>query len=228
MTETTAVGLSEVVAAVTAAESSYACQEPAAITQQSLESILSNELNRLSLQDREAMNEEIHGVHTLAVSETPDYVTAKLDEMERVLQMQFQQNQDNSAAHSDSIPRNDNTLSPGEAYREALLLGSQYIHDTNFRIMFLRADLFDPIKAAVRFVDFLQLIRDSLGQDALVNIPWTLKMFRPDELKVLKAGAIQILHGRDRAGRRVVGVVDELSGNNALTNVRVCDTAVRC
>jgi hypothetical protein len=226
--------------------------EPAALTEDNMDSILARELRQLSLQDREAMNEEIHGVHTLAVRETPDFVAATLEEMELILQTQFQQplhpkqqlqqrlpnitgsggtddtNRDVNQRSGGPIHNHDtnkydynqnNTW--GEAYREALILNSKYVHDTDLRTAFLRAELFDPIKATARFVNFLQLLRDYLGSESLVNKPWTLKLFEPDELKILKNGAFQQLAGRDRAGRRIHAVVDDYGPNtNVLTIVR--------
>ncbi len=184
--------------------------EPAPLTEDTMDSILSRELHQLSLEDREAINEEIHGVRNLAVPETPSFVWEKLEEMERaLLRIQHPWNRQ----HMD-----DSGTFAGNAYTEALLLGSRYIHDSNFRLMFLRADLFDAPRAALRLVTFLQLLRDYLGPEALVRKPWTLQMFGPDDLKVLKSGIFQIFPGRDRAGRRVHGVMDD-SGGATLLNI---------
>jgi hypothetical protein len=198
--------------------------EPAPLTEDTMDSILGRELHQLSLQDREAINEEIHGVHTLAVPETPDFVGRRLEEMEQALLLMHRQQhqQDLAVGGGDTVGGHGRTTvstDTGKAYREALLLGSQYVHDQNFRLMFLRADLFDATKAALRLVNFLQIVRDYLGPEALVNKPWTLKLFGPDEHRALRWGVYQIFPGRDRAGRRVHGVMDDYGEATVLTIV---------
>jgi hypothetical protein len=186
--------------------------EPDSLTENTMDSILARELHQLSLEDREAINEEIHGVRTLAVPETSGFVSEKLEEMERsLLQIRHRQ-------HIASDDDNGGKV-VGDAYREALLLGSRYIHDPNLRLMFLRANFFDASRAALRLVTFLQLLRDNLGPEALVNIPWTLQMFGTHDLKALKSGVFQIFPGRDRAGRRVHGIMDDPGEAKLLTIV---------
>ena len=53
---------------------------------QSFDDFLSRELLKLSLQDRNAINEEIHGVRCLALSETPLLLETGLKEFEEALQ----------------------------------------------------------------------------------------------------------------------------------------------
>lgn len=164
--------------------------------------LLANELRQLALEEREAMCEEIHGVNTLAVPETPELLAERLAEMEEAL-----------------CGCGTTTTGGGDAYGEALMLGSQYVHDPALRLMFLRAERFNATKAALRLVNFLQLIRDYLGPEYLVRRPWLLSSFTPDELKVLKRGSFQLFPGRDRSGRRISGVVGNDVGDR-ITQVR--------
>ena len=53
---------------------------------QSIDDLLSSELLKLSLQDRNAINEEIHGVRCLALPETPALLETGLKEFEEALQ----------------------------------------------------------------------------------------------------------------------------------------------
>ncbi len=166
-------------------------------------SLLARELHQLSLEDREAINEEIHGVRTLAVPETPSFVREKLEEMERALQQKLH------PRHWQRMAMDGSGTVANDAYREALLLGSRYIHDPNLRLMFLRAELFDASRAALRLVKFLQILWDYLGPEALVNKPWTLKMFGHDDLQAFRSGVFQIFPGRDQAGRRVHSFMED-------------------
>jgi hypothetical protein len=150
----------------------------------------------------------------LAVPETPSFVQKKLEEMERALLLLLRRPQDRQQMAMDG-----GGTDTGEAYREAQLLGSRYIHDPNLRLMFLRAELFDASRAALRLVKFLQILRDYLGPEALVNKPWTLKMFGPDDLRALKSGVYQIFPGRDQAGRRVHSIMDDSGDLPILTIV---------
>jgi hypothetical protein len=195
--------------------------EPASLTEDTMDSILARELHQLSLEDREAINEEIHGVHTLAVPETPNFVWEKLEEMERALLLM--QHPRHRQHHMGGDGRG---AVAGDAYREAMLLGSQYIHDPNLRLMFLRADLFNASRAAARLVKFLQLLRDYLGPEALVHKPWTLRIFGPDDLTALKCGVFQIFPGRDQAGRRVHGIMED-SGDATILTIVSCKLIMR-
>jgi hypothetical protein len=177
-----------------------------------IDKILALELNQLSLKDREALNDEIHGVNFLAVPETPEFVAGKLHEMDCLLRTAHQP----SSANMTSKP-----LAIRNAYEEALLLGSQYIHDSTFRIMFLRSDLFDVNKAACRMLRFLQLLRDYFGPRALLQLPFaSLNDLTAEEIQILKQGAFRLLPGRDGAGRLMVGFVSDFGDFPLASKVR--------
>ena len=44
-----------------------------------IETVLTHELMKMSVQDRELIQEEIHGVRSLAVEETPEFLEQSLD-----------------------------------------------------------------------------------------------------------------------------------------------------
>jgi hypothetical protein len=180
---------------------------------QNIDKILAMELNRLSLQDREAMNEEIHGVNFLAVPETPEVVADKLYDLDQLLKTEYQ------PSTSMTAQPHQGPVAYRNAYEEAHLLGSQYIHEPEFRIMFLRADFFDVGKAARRMVGFLQLIRDYLGVKSLLRLPFlSLNDLTADEIHDLKRGPFFLFPGRDGAGRRVSGFVGD-TGNLPLASM---------
>ena len=81
-----------------------------------------------------------------------------------------------------------------------------YIHtDDDFRLMFLRRDVFDAQKAAVRMSKYLDLIRWAFGEDILQRQMSLADLDSAGE-RHLKSGAQQVLPGMDRSGRRIVGV----------------------
>jgi hypothetical protein len=53
-----------------------------AVVPDSVDALLVQELNRMSFQEREGISEEMHGVHCMAVQETPEFVKEKLDALD--------------------------------------------------------------------------------------------------------------------------------------------------
>jgi len=70
--------------------------------------------------------------------------------------------------------------------------------------MFLRCDLLDSKKAARRLCDYADLMLEIFGDFALQRRP-CLTDLTDLELRILEAGGYQVLPGRDRAGRRILG-----------------------
>lgn len=77
------------------------------------------------------------------------------------------------------------------------------MNERNFRLRFLRAELFDAKKAATRLSKFLETGLEFFGSQVLVR-PVRLSDFSRKEMKVFNIGRIQLLPYRDRSGRRVV------------------------
>ena len=96
---------------------------------QDMEHMLSKELHQLSFNDRNAIQEEIHGVRNAAPEETPEGMEEGLAQLQQELQ---------------AIPPNQKA-----AYTKACLSPQSYVHDRSFLLKFLRADLYD-CKAAAR------------------------------------------------------------------------------
>ena len=102
---------------------------------------------------------------------------------------------------NDHIPERDK-----KAYLASQRLGESiptYVNTDDFRLRFLRADLFDIHKAARSIVKFLDMVEATFGPYALERPP-QLDDFDKDELKMIKKGFIQFLPYRDRSGRRVM------------------------
>jgi hypothetical protein len=148
-----------------------------------VDTLLSKELLRLSLKDRNAIQEEIHGVHCLAPEETPGL----LEEALRKLALELEK------------------LPPDEtkAYQQSQRLPSTYVNTVDFRLRFLRCELLDAKKAAKRMTFFLNTALEFFGECALER-PIRLSDFKKEELKYCRKGRYQWLPFRDRSGRRAV------------------------
>lgn len=94
-------------------------------------------------------------------------------------------------------------ISDKPAYDLALRLAPDYVNDSKFRLMFLRAEDFNTDAAAVRMTNHfnckLELFgEDKLGRDIL------LSDLSDDDLESFKAGGMQALSHCDMAQRTVV------------------------
>jgi hypothetical protein len=178
---------------------------------------------QMSLQQREDINEEIHGVRSLAVPETAELSSQSLVSMDQAIntqiqQLQLQRQPQHPASSSSSYSSIESTLSTQlPAYLESHRMRIIQFNQPEFRLKFLRAALFDPSVAAAKFLGFLQLVRDVLGLEALLKFPtFSLNQFAFDEHALLREGRFQLLPGRDRAGRRIVGIFDDLGSSRSL------------
>jgi len=151
--------------------------------------IFAKALTDLSLNDRTAIEDEIHGVSCMAIEETPHLLEHSLIDFESEL----------------------HKINPKPAYDRAqqLLLESYressrcYINEKNFRLRFLRCELFDVRKAAKRFIRYLDFIAEVYGEYALQR-PICMDDFNREEMSFLKKGECQLLPYRDRSGRKII------------------------
>jgi hypothetical protein len=180
---------------------------PAAASTPLKESKVTRELMRMSFANRNAVNEEIHGVHSMALTETSELIAGSLASMEQAVAINVQVTQQ-------ELFSQQSTVIP--AYVEAQRFRAPYIHQLDFRIKFLRAALFDPNKAAERLVGFSQLVRDILGAEALIKVPIQLSHLAFDEHSLLREANFQILPGRDRSGRRIMGIFEDFGPRRPL------------
>jgi len=154
--------------------------------------LLSKELLRLSVEDRNGIQEEIHGVRCLAPEETPHLIKTSL------CQLAFELD-------------NDECIPPSQkrAYLKSQQLQRQqqqqtYVNGVEFRLRFLRCELFDAKKAAKKMVEFLNYALEFFGDYALMR-PIKISDFTKAELKIMRTeGKFQFLPFRDRSGRRIL------------------------
>ena len=179
--------------------------------------ILSKELFHLSMKDRNDIQEEIHGVHCLAPIETPQMIEESLKDLSNILKddklipvsekyayLLSQQQDLIETVESESgtkiktesgkkTPKTPESGSkPKSKSKSAIpipIIKETYVNDINFRLRFLRCELFNVLKAAKRIVYFLNLVLELFGKYALVR-PIRLSDFTKEEQKDFRKGYV--------------------------------------
>jgi hypothetical protein len=141
--------------------------------------LLAKEMYRLSLAER---NEALHDFHGIAEmpQEDPEMLARALGALEEDIQ----------------------NISKKFAYEIALAMSPDYVRDPKFRLKFLRAAKFDPKSAAHKLVEFFEVKMELFGSHKLTK-DIKLKDLSEDDLSVLESCAVQVLRGRDTAGRAI-------------------------
>jgi len=157
-----------------------------------IDHLLSRELLKLSVNDRTAVQEEIHGVRCLAIRETPELIQRGLNEFRVEL---------------DKIPK-DKKRTYDECRVRAMLYQDEQescyaLHDA-FKLRFLRVELFDAAKAALRFANYLEFVREFWGTEIALKRLIRFSDFTKAEMKLFRKGYFQVLPFRDHSGRRVL------------------------
>lgn len=153
------------------------------------EAMLVDEWTQLSAQEREHIQEELHGVASDAVDEDPVFVDQCLLQMEEEIKPIRKRN----------------------AYDRALFLSPKYVKDRDFRLMFLRSVSFHPRNAANRLVKFFEFKLELFGINKLGKMKITQADLDEDDILALRKGRVQILSEKDASGRAVLLV----SGKNS-------------
>ena len=166
-----------------------------------IEKMLAKEIQSLTIQDRNAIYEEIHGVGRMAIEETPELLENALQSFQVEL---------------DKIDRKARHAYDLIVYQESetASVSKCIVQSRDFRLRFLRCVSFDPAKAAERMVRVFELLHRVYGTQALRKFDCTMDFFfgTHAEQTALRAGYLQLLPFRDRSGRKVlVLVTDSLS-----------------
>ena len=150
-------------------------------TEKDVDSMLAQDLNTLSLQDREKVYEEIHGVNSVT-EETEALINQSLFHLERAIQR----------------------IQDKEAYNLAInksVQSKNYIESSKFRLMFLRCENFDVDSAASRLVLYLERMLTYFGPDVLGR-PLYYSDLNEDSQQYLEAGVHHLVpNERDSSGR---------------------------
>lgn len=145
-----------------------------------LGSMIAEEMNALSLKEREDVYEQVHGVDP-PVDETKEFVSKCLMALDKEIK---------------EIP-----VKP--AYDQAIGENREYVEDPKLRLAFLRAESYNAKRAAIRFVKFMDGKLEYFGPECLTR-RIHLSDLDEDAVAVIKSGCMQLLPDRDRAGRAVV------------------------
>ena len=164
--------------------------------------VLSQELLKLHISKRSAIEEEIHGVHCNAVEETPQLIHDALVQLHERLQhptlippshkqayLRCQQLEIQRQKKMQRTSNNINSPTPPCCY----------INTEEFRLMFLRCELFDIAKTALHIVEWLEYVVTLFGEYALER-PITVQDFTKEELRCFRQGNLQLLPFRDFSG----------------------------
>ena len=184
--------------------------------------LIAQEMNRMSLVEREEAYEDLHGV-AVSIRETPDLLTTKLQEMEYHLQQHLllneEQHQQQGQEHhqqqgqggATNVQSNTPPPPPSSSSSQSLLQSAYsiangqnvaYCHDPKLRLMFLRADKYNSQKAAQRMIDFFDWKLQLFGISKLC-VDIQLSDMDKDDNQTIQYGLLQILPSRDSRGRIV-------------------------
>ena len=160
------------------------------------DALMAKEISQLSLRERTAIQEEIHGVHE-GVEETPEL----LEELLRAFQ-----------AELDMVRKKP-------AYDRTLCLNPRYVLDRERRILFLRADRLNPALAARRYIKYFECKLDVWGMTKLgKEINW--EDLEEADKEAVKSGSVWFTKDFDRAGRRLVWIRMTDANLSAVSQVR--------
>jgi hypothetical protein len=153
-----------------------------------IDKVLSNEFSKCSFQDRELISEEVHGVRCMAPEENIDMANASLWQLSKELDLICQSSSSNNNSNNN---KNNNASS---AYKRSQQLGQQsitgtYVNSIDFRLKFLRCELFNARKAAIRIISYLQLLMDLFdNKEELLIRPLNLSDLGKKEIAMMKIG----------------------------------------
>jgi hypothetical protein len=158
------------------------------------EAMLAQELNKLSVKERTQALEDMHGVSTV-LDEEPELITRKLLELHMEI-----------------------TKQRHKTYLLAERLSNSYVQNSDFRLMFLRADSLDVKAAAQRLFSFLEFKLQLFGEGKLVK-DLKLADLNEDDMESLRSGQFQEMSETDRAGRVIVLGFHQLRTYKANENI---------
>ena len=186
------------------------------------DNLLAEEMNNLSFRDRNDLQEEIHGVRCLAIEETPELVKKALSQLAYEIDKRTPDSQKTayliSQQQTKEIPEQQRILQ--ELHALEPLPQHTYVNDDEFRLRFLRCELFDIKKSAARMLCFLDLVLELFGEYALRR-PIRLSDFSKEEMQQWRKGRYQLMPNRDRSGRRCSVLFPEDPNDRSLPHVRV-------
>lgn len=175
---------------------------PSHLNPKDIDSLLSKELMEMNFKDRTDISEEVHGVKNMAVPETEPV----RDDALAMLQNHI----------TNCMPPSETT-----AFDRALSLPKTYVNDDEFRLMFLRSELFDIEASAKRMMTYLDLISGLFGNEVLARPLRSTDFKGKEEKAALRGGLVQLLPYRDRSGRRIMVVLSDIMSQSHIMRVKI-------
>jgi hypothetical protein len=154
------------------------------------ENMFSKAVLNLSFNDRNTFEEEMHGVSCMAIEETPELIEESLYQFDLELDL---------IEHKVAYNKAQEIVTS----KEEDPLTRSFILSKEVKLRFLRSELFDPSKSALRYTKYLDLLYEIYGECSLRR-PIRLQDLNREELSFLKSGEYQLLPYRDRSGRRIL------------------------
>jgi uncharacterized protein YehS (DUF1456 family) len=164
-----------------AANKSSSNSSSSAFPDANIDKALADELNGLSIKEREQCLHDVHGVADV-IQESPELLSTSLTKLRAALERKRT-----------------------KTYSLAELMGDpeSYVLSREFRLMFLRADDFNVEEAADRMMRHLENKLELFGPARLCQ-KITQAELTPEDFECLQNGHLQILPVRDRAGRVIM------------------------
>ena len=143
------------------------------------DALIAQQLTDLSKKEREKVLYDVHGI-PYPIDESPEMITESLKELEEELEK----------------------LPDKEAYNIAKSMNPDYVSNRDFRIRFLRADLFNTKDAALRIARHFECKVELFGREKLCK-DIVQDDLNEDDIEALYSGFFQILPFRDPKGRLI-------------------------
>ena len=205
-----------------------------------IDRLLADELNELTVNEREQVLEEVHGVSS-STKNVPLQEKA-LKQMQEELDRHFysacdshscsdhfiaKRAMNNRHVHSNPFPLTPKTI-VCNAYREARLKNSSLITDPLFMRGHLLAENFDPEAAAIRMMLYLEHMKELYETSAVLFRPIIIDDLHMIAREQLVMGSYQILQDRDSSGRRVFCYLRDICPSTVSNQHRVskCDATI--
>eukprot|EP00536_Pseudo-nitzschia_multiseries_P013209 jgi/Psemu1/34429/gm1.34429_g len=175
-----------------------------------VDSLIAKELNEMSLEKRERVLEEIHGVsRPITIAEEDrllEEMQMELDDLERKCSAKETAN-----ATCKTTTTTTTTDLPIAAYLKAKMLRSEWIQDRQFRLSFLNREYNNPKKAAICMIRYLHFLVDCFTKEDILMRPIHLKDIHPHLSEYCSDlfSSVLFLPIRDPSGRRIVAFLRE-------------------
>jgi len=148
--------------------------------------LVAQELNRLTIKEREEILYEVHGVQSQETQETPETISLHLAAMDKLINI-------------------EKRTKPFECteYIQALNMNPSYAQDPKLKLLFLRTEKFDTSAATIRFLKFWKHKKALFGPEKLGR-DINFEDLSVDDKASLQQGYMQLAPSRDRANRAVL------------------------